>query len=306
MKKNKRGFIFKPGKLKKMLSNTLKTISAEMSDFAYILDKIAGAPIQTNPFPHVVVADLLSKEHLQCILNDEQIHFEPQPDTRTLMETLTKKNYVIQFFPGCTTNAALYRKCLESGQFPQDKDEVESFGMAYSLNKISNRLIDRLCRFFNTETFKQALLNKFDMGNVEGSIITRIQKYLTKYEISPHPDIRSKCMTYLININREGVENHQIHTQLLKFKPSKQYICEFWKKHPKIDRCWVPWNWCDKVKEISTNNTIVIFPPCSNSLHAVKLDYPHTQFQRTQFYGNIMFANPPKLKWVAWKNLSKK
>ena len=36
------------------------------------------------------------------------------------------------------------------------------------------------------------------------------------------------------------------------------------------------------------NNSIVLFKPDIDTLHAIKLDYNHNKFQRTQLYGNLM------------------
>jgi hypothetical protein len=49
----------------------------------------------------------------------------------------------------------------------------------------------------------------------------------------------------------------------------------------------VPWDWCTSEKTISANNSIVMFEAHDRSLHAVKLRYDHTRFQRTQIYGNL-------------------
>ena len=48
------------------------------------------------------------------------------------------------------------------------------------------------------------------------------------------------------------------------------------------------------------NNSIVIFKPSVDTLHAVKMKYDHTKFQRTQLYGNLMsfenITNPGNYK----------
>ena len=63
-----------------------------------------------------------------------------------------------------------------------------------------------------------------------------------------------------------------------------------WKTETKSDRGWVPWEWCETIKTVSRNNTMVIFSPTHESLHAVRLDYPHLDFQRTQIYGNMKYV----------------
>ena len=44
--------------------------------FDYIISKIDNAPIINEPFPHLDIQQFLSEEHLNIILNDEQIHFK--------------------------------------------------------------------------------------------------------------------------------------------------------------------------------------------------------------------------------------
>lgn len=189
-------------------------------------------------------------------------------------------------------------------------EPIEGYGVAYRLRRTEYRSprIEALIEFLNSDAFKMTLLEKFDLAEAmeTTSIITAIQKYLTGYEISPHCDIRSKCLTYLININRyDSVEALDVHTHLLKLKPEREYCYEHWEHESRIDRAWVPWDWCETVKEVRTNNTIVIFAPANDTLHAVKLDYPHCQFQRTHIYGNLMRTDFPRVKPGTWKKLRK-
>ena len=103
-------------------------------------------------------------------------------------------------------------------------------------------------------------------------------------------------MTYLLNINKnDSVENYDVHTHLLRFKEEYEYVYKHWEENSGIDRSWVPWDWCETVKVINKNNTIIAFPPSNRTLHAVKLDYPHNEFQRTQIYGNLMYKNKPDM-----------
>ncbi|MGD0731415.1 MAG: hypothetical protein ABR956_09120, partial [Terracidiphilus sp.] len=117
-----------------------------------------------------------------------------------------------------------------------------------------------------------------------------IQKYLDGYEISPHPDIRAKALTYMININPgTNSENREHHTNYLKFRDEFKYVQSYWEGHPNQDRCWVPWEWCDVVKVQRENNSMVIFSPDNTTLHAVKARYDHLSSQRTQLYGNLWY-----------------
>jgi cytosine/adenosine deaminase-related metal-dependent hydrolase len=132
------------------------------------------------------------------------------------------------------------------------------------------------------------LEEKFEITK-KNRIITAIQKNLSHYEISPHPDIREKALTYLLNINKDNsVDDLPIHTHLLEFKEEWEFIKEHWATDFSQNTTWVPWDWCESIVRTNKNNSIVIFKPSTDTLHAVKMKYDHTKFQRTQLYGNLM------------------
>ena len=150
----------------------------------------------------------------------------------------------------------------------------------------------------NGSEFHRALRQKFGITK-ETTIISAIQKNLTGYEISPHPDIRQKSLTYLLNINNNSeIEKLDCNTHLLEFKEPYKYIQEYWEKNKGVNRCWIPWEWYDTIKKTSENNSMVIFKPDDNpaTLHAIRLNYDHLKYQRTQIYGNLMFKHPPTPK----------
>ena len=151
--------------------------------------------------------------------------------------------------------------------------------------------------------FHNVLKEKFGKDRPT-SVETAVQKYMDGYEISPHPDIRKKCLTYMVNINpHPQSEKLNIHTHYLKFKPKYEPIYDYWTNNQHKDRCWVPWNWCDTVYQQTKNNSIVIFAPSDNTVHAVKADYDHLESQRTQIYGNLWYSDANKLQVETWKNL---
>ena len=276
-----------------------------MNKFSYISEKILEAPFLSNPCKHLEINNFLSDEHLDIILNDKQIHFDEVDDTETLMDKLSSLNYKIQNFPGCISNPNEYLELFNSGKLGNIKYDtpVESYGITYRLDNYKNNFIKDLIDYMNGKEFKESLEEKFKITR-KSDIISAIQKNLTRYEISPHPDIKEKCLTYLLNINKnDSVESYDIHTFLLRFKDEYKHIPEVWENRTDIDRCWVPWSWCDKVKTISKNNTLVMFQPTNDTLHAVKLDYDHTKFQRTQIYGNLMYSNPKSFKKITYRDL---
>ena len=259
------------------------------TEFNYILEKIKASEIVQEPFPHLHIKNFLSDDHLKTIINDDQIHFEEVSSTEELILTLQRKGYIVTPHAGCITDIHSYLESLKTNNFPTDKGLLEGYGLAFRLTKYQNPLIERLISFMNGEDFKMAFMDKFGVKQ-DSVIMSAIQKYLNKYEISPHPDVRQKSMTYLLNINKDdSIENHDVHTYLMKFKDGYKAIEKHWDDHPEHDRAWVPWDWCEEVKVIKENNSIVAFAPTNASLHAVKLNYDHNNFQRTQIYGNCFY-----------------
>lgn len=276
-------------------------------EFNYIIDKIKDAEFSTEPFKHLYVENLLSDEHLNLFTKNSQVCFEHFTSTEQLIDHLLSNSYEIQKFPGCTESISEYLKHLKSGSWPVDTQRLEAFGLAFRLKKINDIKLKELVDFLNSPTFQQALIDKFEI--VRPNVIeTAIQKYLTGYEISPHPDVRGKCLTYLINTNTTDLaeQDTTIHTHLLKFKKEKTFVKDFWKNNYEYNTDWVPWDWCDSQKIISKNNTLVMFRPSYDTLHAIKLKYDHCKFQRTQLYGNLWYTDVVKIKKLKWYEIENK
>jgi len=273
-------------------------------EFDYLIKKVQDAEFSFDPFKHIIIDDFLSGEHFERVVTSKEIVRPEYSSTKELLEDLINIGYEIIQFPGCIQNIKDYLKYLESE--PENKPNhhkeidintkglLEGFGMTLRLMNSSNYLLKELGNFANSEKFRKCLMEKFEVDYEHKiDVETAIQKYLQGYEISPHPDLRKKALTFMLNLNTHpDAEKSQIHTYLLRFKKQYQYIYEFWSQNLDIDRNWVPWDWCDIVKEASRNNSIVIFAPSNDTLHAVKLNYNHLKFQRTQLYGNLWFDNP--------------
>ena len=273
----------------------------------YLIEKINCAKIITEPFPHLEINDFLKDDDFRLIVENSQIHFESCESTTELMKTLESKHYRVQKFPGCSTDIKDYLLRLEKNNWPKDRKgtPIETFGITYRLQKYENKNIKKIVDYFASTELENALRDKFDITE-KTYAISAIQKNLTGYEISPHPDTRRKAMTYLYNINKDSsIQHYDIHTHLLKFKNKYNKIYDIWHEKKAYDRCWVPWEWCDSIKQIRKNNTIVIFPTTNKSLHAVRMDYPHEIFQRTQIYGNLMFVEDKSVPLRNYKQLKK-
>lgn len=278
------------------------------SKFDYLAEKIISQPFAENPFQHLLIKNFLSTEHFEEIIGDKQIHFNPLPNQDALYENLIKEGYeIIKNFPGCIHDWNEYKKNLAQNNHTIKGNPVEGYGLVLRLQKIQNPLIQELITYLNGPTFKKALHEKFNIQE-DTSIITGVQKYLTGYEISPHPDWRMKALTYLLNLNQNNdIDSQEVHTHLLKFKPEYEWIAKFWQLNPKVNCCWVPWDYCETVIKTNENNSIVLFKPSDNlpTLHAIKLNYNHLNFQRTQIYGNLIYKNIIPLKDINYSQLNR-
>ena len=276
-----------------------------MNNLNYLAVKVLNANISYEPFEHIVIENFLSKDHIDTILNDKQIHFNSCENTKKLIDILEEKHYQIQGFPGCSTDIEDYMSRCKNKNWPTERNgtPVETFGITFRLKKYINPMIKEIVDYMGSEDFQKALSEKFNIKK-ETYAISAIQKNLSHYEISPHPDTRRKAMTYLLNINKDNkAEKLDIHTHLLKFKKSYDKVYRIWEEKNQFDRCWVPWEWCDTERMIRKNNTIVIFPTTNRSLHAVKLNYNHCDFQRTQIYGNLMYKDIKKVPQRNYKEV---
>ena len=180
---------------------------------------------------------------------------------------------------------------------------MESFGLVLRLYKPKSDIISELNEFIHSEEFIHCLSNKFkidvDQTNYDGGI----QKYLDGYEISPHPDRRKKALTFMVNINPgDQTESKNYHTHYCEFVKERSYVKSFWEGNINIDRCWVPWDWTKTVFQQKENNSMVIFAPSNDTIHAIKANYNHLISQRTQLYGNLWYTTDESISSI-WNDL---
>lgn len=272
-------------------------------EFGYIIDKLRAASFRSDPFRHLVIDDLFTAEHFAAITTASEVARAPLSRTEDLIDDLEASGYRIQSFPGCTTSREEYLACYNEGAWPVDKGLLEGFGLTMRLQQYETELLSQVVAFFNGDAFQTALAEKFGVERPT-RVDTAIQKYMHGYEISPHPDVRRKALTYMININTSPAsEAAAIHTHLLRFKPERAYVQSFWENNPKAERCWVPWDWCESVTETRANNSVVLFAPGCDTLHAVKLRYDHLAYQRTQIYGNLWYHDEPLAHQPSYQDL---
>ena len=165
--------------------------------------------------------------------------------------------------------------------------------------------LSKLINFFGTNDFIQAIRSVFPDEKptyYEGGL----QKYLDRYEISPHPDIRNKSLTWMLNLNPHfNAEADEINTHFMEYADDKKWVQKFFEENTDLDRCWIPWNWAQSKFVQRPNNSLTMFAPSSKTLHAIKLNYNHLTYQRTQIYGNLWYAQGSGTKRIKWRDLKK-
>lgn len=78
------------------------------------------------------------------------------------------------------------------------------------------------------------------------------------------------ALTYMVNANpnpNAASEEHHAHHML--FSGRRKYVEPFRSGNQEIRRCWVPWEGCTTEKLQTANNSIAIFAPADDTMHAV-------------------------------------
>ena len=261
-------------------------------NFTYLIDKIKKAKFQELPFKHLELNEFLNEKDFNEITSSREINLPEQETDENLFEELFKYGYKIIPFPGAITDHKQYIENHKRRIPIESHSACESSGVVLRLMKPNTKILIDLKNFIESKEFNLVLAEKFNLDLEQCSIDTGIQKYLDGYEISPHPDLRKKALTFMININTsEQAFKESYHTHYLEFKTNKNYVKEYWKGNPYAERCWIPWDWCVTKKQQKNNNSIIIFSPSFDSLHAIKANYLHLKNQRTQIYGNLWYKN---------------
>lgn len=258
--------------------------------FKYILGRIRTQTFLDCPFRHLELNDLFDPKHFEAIIESNQVKIPGARNDAELIQILENAGYQAIYFPGTTRKVKDYLRWHAGKGAHQNLEICEGFGMTFRLMEFRSNVLAELNEFFQSAEFINCLAEKFDISLEKTYPDDGLQKYLDGYEISPHPDIRKKALTYMVNINPDPrAFEHDHHTHYMTFNKEHAFIQEYWKGNPKVDRCWVPWNWCETRKQQTANNSMVIFSPSNDTLHAVRARYDHLGFQRTQLYGNLWY-----------------
>jgi hypothetical protein len=265
-----------------------------MANFDYILHKIRDAKFEKTPFKHIYIESIFSDEDFKEITASPEVNVPPVSNDEELIAELHTRNFKEIEFPGTTTDIPSYLAWHKDREGVKNLNQAtcEGYGVTLRLQRTTDpaSTLTQAYRFFRSDSFWETLISKFGISDGDVRRDVGVQKYLDGYEISPHPDIRAKALTFMININPSpDAETIDYNTHYMTFTPERAYIGQFWSSDSTADRCWVPWDWCVSEKRQTKNNSIVVFSPANDTLHAVKAAYDHLITQRTQFYGNLWY-----------------
>lgn len=273
--------------------------------FEYLLQKIRTAEFDSEPFPHLYIKDFFDEEHFAQVTRAPEIALRARSSDDQLFDELFDAGYKIIDFPGCITNKDTYVRWHRDKAAKQthNNSACEGFGVTLRLTAARSQFVAEVMEFMNGQQFREVIAAKFGIDLDQVYYDGGIQKYLDGYEISPHPDIRKKALTFMVNINPgTGSEQREHHTHYLVFREPYKYVQAYWEGHPEADRCWVPWGWCETRKMQRENNSIVIFSPTNHTMHGVKASYDHLAAQRTQLYGNLWYHADPTTSHPEWED----
>lgn len=274
------------------------------SEFVYLIEKIQSVEVRDTPFEHIYIEDFLHDNHFSTVSQSNQINLPQFRSDENLIDGLMNKGYEPIGFPGTTENIEDYLSWREGGKEHTNSDTTEGYGMTFRLQQFEDPILQDFADLFSSSEFFSVLCDKFGIDSRGTNIDSGLQKYLDGYEISPHPDVRRKALTFMLNINpAEDSEELNYHTHYMNFRDEYKYVERFWEHNEQYDRCWVPWDWCETHNQQTQNNSIVIFSPSDDTIHAVKASYDHLKTQRTQFYGNLWYEDDKTDSTPSWQQL---
>jgi hypothetical protein len=170
-----------------------------------------------------------------------QISIDKSVSYDYLVLILIDCGYGAQRHPVCTSSLIEYNRFLDGEIKSANIDTYETIGMALRLRSVQTTILEDLLSFLISDKLVRLYLNKFGIKD-KSHHDYGTQKYLTGYEIGPHPDIKRNKIAYMLNINScPFLETQSYHTHNQSFKNNHKQIYYLWLSES-TDTCWVPWD----------------------------------------------------------------
>jgi hypothetical protein len=292
-----------------------------------VASRIASSPIQSRPFPHIIVEQILPQDLYEAVL----VAFPPRSE-------LVPVDY-----PGTG--------------FGRRSRRYHDFGYAYMKFREASGVLGLLHAVFASDDFGRSLLDKFSRPLPDGSVpiprekwkyfaeeahdystVFDLQVDLPGYCIAPHPDVPSKIVTFQLflteddaiadygtllcepKVSRAAVPHRSVPARLAgrllrrlrrddSFfrRAERSFLAPVYRRFERsrlglrlgvgATVNWFPWEWFDVVKVArALPNQLLAFAPNDRSFHAVNFDVPADSpvQERRVLRGFIMSGREPQ------------
>jgi len=269
-----------------MLADTNPAAIASLSHadaFAHLVRKINAQPIETDPFPHIYLEEVF-----------------PAGYYRALLERIARVGeFVPTLYPGVAVDLDA-KSFKDYGLTCRNFDKDEELACLYALLKsepFSRLLLDKFSAPESWGARGSAIPAEkhvfFKEGRENFTCVFDLHKDLPGYEISPHPDVPSKIVTFLFYFTPDESLS-RFGTKLCRVKPeckatlaratrSKMSSLLVGATRPFVGKSygldqkdsWFPWEMFDVVKVAPAKpNSLLVFAPNADSYHAIRMDIP--------------------------------
>jgi len=239
----------------------------------HVRSRVHEAPIEQEPFPHLVVPEIVPTDVYERLL--EHLPLAAQWGRAE--------------YPGTG------RFTTRHGGQPTSGQDAAHVGLVLQ-DWQKSPLLEQLHAFFAGEPFARLLLDKFSAPGSRGptgravpveklpwfcdgargvECVFGMYKDLANYEISPHRDHPSKVVTFLWYLSDDGPA--PCGTLLCRPKPTAALATAGSEGYAQARRegragLWLDWSDFDVVKEVAGRNVFLAFAPNEISYHGVRLD----------------------------------
>lgn len=282
---------------------------ASSSKFDYLLQKIRNAPIRLEPYPHIIIPNFFNQDDYNALLSSQLAMVKPDGKTSQLtLPQVSNRDELRIELDRHGWQPISYPGAIEGATGDDLLSRPTGSGLVY---KLTNKQADGptgirtlLHKFLVGKDSQVAdtLLSKFGKEPGSGWNVYEYNKDLNGYEISPHPDVSGKLITYQVNLAEDDrLAEYNLATRLLSIKPEHQADID--RLAAERERPWGLWKWFNEVATVPfVGNTFFAFAPADNTYHAVKLEeYPETEQQRTMIRGFViskrLLRRAPRSNW---------